>query len=177
MTSTRNIVGTIAAVASLGIAAAVYAVDGPAPGFGPGPGMGPMGGMHGPHGMHGMPGARGPGGNFDPAALIDARMAYVKSALKITTGQEAVWNAYSDKVKQQAQAMKAARATAAQAAALPAPERLTQQLAQMQQHLDSMKSLVSTEMKNLYDILTLEQKAVADKVLGKPRRGFGRPGA
>lgn len=174
MKSTRNIVVGIAAVASLGIAAAVYAVDGPAPGFGPGPGMGPMGGLHGPHGMHG---ARGQAGNFDPAALIDARMAYVKSALKITTGQEAVWNAYSDKVKQQAQAMKAARATAAQAAALPAPERLTQQLAQMQQHLDSMKSLVSTEMKNLYDILTPEQKAVADKVLGKPRRGFGRPGA
>lgn len=174
MKSTRNIVVGIAAVASLGIAAAAYAIDGPGPGCGSGPGMGPMGGLHGPHAMHG---ARGPGGNFDPAALIDARMAYVKSALKITTGQEAVWNAYSDKVKQQAEAMKAARATAAQAAALPAPERLTQQLALMQQHLDSMKSLVSTEMKNLYDVLTPEQKAVADKVLGKPRRGFGRPGA
>lgn len=173
MTSTRNIVGTIAAVASLGLAAAVYAVDGPAPGFGPGPGMGPMGGMHG---QHGMPGARGPGGNFDPAAMVDARMAFLKTTLKITTGQEAVWNAYSDKVKQLAQAMKAAHANAAQTAALPAPDRATQQLALMQQHLDSMKSLVSTEMKNLYDILTPEQKVIADKHLGKPRMGFGRPG-
>ncbi|MFA6314136.1 MAG: Spy/CpxP family protein refolding chaperone [Sterolibacterium sp.] len=175
MTSTRNIVGTIAAVASLGFAAAVYAVDCPAPGSGPGCGMGPMGGMHG---QHGMPGARGPGGNFDPAAMLDARMTRLKSALKITAAQEPAWNEYSAAVKAQAEAMKAARAAAAaQSATLPAPQRMLQHLDMMQQHLVSMRSFVTQDVQKLYSALTPEQQAIADKVLGKPRRGFGRHGS
>lgn len=174
MTSTRNIVGTIAAVASLGFAAAAYAVDGPAPGYAPGPGMGPMGGMHGPHGM---PGARGPGGNFDPAAMLDARMTYLKSALKITAAQEPAWNDYSAAVKAQVEAMKTARAAAAQSAALPAPQRMLQHLDLMQQHLVTMRTFVTQDVQKLYSALTPEQQAIADKVLGKPHRGFGRRGA
>lgn len=173
MNSTRKIIAGIAAIASVGMATALYAqTPGQGPGYGPGAGMGPMG-MHAPHGM---PGARGPGGNFDPAAMIDARMAYLKSALKITSAQEALWNSYSDKIKQQAQAMKAARTAAIQTTTLPAPDRVAQHLTLAQQQLDNLKNVILPEMRNLYDVLSADQKVIADKLLGKPRMGFGRGG-
>lgn len=173
MNSTREIVVGIAAIAALGMATALYAqTPGQGPGYGPGAGMGPMG-MHAPHGM---PGARGPGGHFDPAAMIDARMAYLKSALKITGDQETLWSSYSEKFKQQAQAMKAARTAVTQNTALPAPERMSQHLTLAQQQLDNMKNVILPEMRNLYDALSADQKVIADKLLGKPHMGFGRRG-
>jgi len=168
LNNTRKMIAGIVAIASLGVASAAYS-QAPAPGTG----MGPMGGMYPPQGM---PGAAGPGAHFDPAAMLDGRMAYVKSALKITSAQEGYWDAYSAKVKEQAQAMKAARTTAAQNAPLAAPDRIAKQLAAMQQTLDNMNSNVLPAMRNLYGSLTAEQKAVADKILGKPGRGFGRHG-
>ncbi|MCX7173226.1 MAG: Spy/CpxP family protein refolding chaperone [Proteobacteria bacterium] len=162
MTSTRKIIVGIATVLSLGMAAAVHAQT-----PGSGPGMGPMG----------VPGARGPGGNFDPAAMLDARMTYLKSALKITAAQEPAWNDYTAAVKAQLDAMKAARTAAAQSATLPAPQRMLQHLDLMQQHLVSMRSFVTQDVQKLYSALTPEQQAVADKLLGKPHRGFGRHGA
>ena len=175
MKSTRKIVVGIAAVASLGLAAAVYAQSGPGygygPGYGPGAGMGPMG-MHAPQGM---PGARGPGGNFDPAAMIDARMAYLKTALKITGDQEGAWSAFAATVKQQAEAMKAARVAAVQNVNAAVPDRMAQHITMTQLRLDNLKAL-QPQVTTLYAALSADQKAIADKILGKPRMGFARHG-
>ena len=172
MNSIRNTVISLAALASLGIATSAFAQGTPGtPPAGLGHGIGPMGG----HGPMGAPGARGPGGNFDPSVMIDARMAHLKSTLKITTAQEANWDAFVTQVKAQAQAMKAAR-PAAPTTPVAAPERMTQHIAAMQANLDGLSRNVLPAMKNVYDILTPEQKAIADKQLGKPFMGRGRPG-
>ena len=175
MKSIKKIVVGIAVVASLGMAATIYAqTPGQGPGFGPGagPGMGPMG----MHGAHGLPGARGPGGNFDLAAMIDARMAYVKTALKITSAQEGAWSTFAATVKQQADAMKAARAVAVQNASATVPDRMAQHIAMTQLRLDNLKAL-QPQVIALYASLSADQKVIADKIIGKPRMGFGRPGA
>ena len=180
MKNFRNLVAGITTVASLGMAAAALAQTPPTPpvpgtGFGPPgvghpamdhPGMGPMGAM---------PGAKGPGGSFDPTAMLEARMAYVKSALKITAAQEPAWNKYSAAVKAQAAKMKAARTTAVQAAPTSAPDKMLYHMDQMGTHLIDMKSFVSNEVKPFYDQLTAEQKTIADKVLGRPHPRMGRP--
>lgn len=173
MKSTRKVILGIAAVASLGIAAAVYAEAGP--GFGHGAGHCPGAGVGaGPTGAGG-PGARGPAAKFDPAARVDARMAYLKSALKITQEQEPAWTSYVSQVKQQVDAMHGLRTAAVQNATLSAPERMAQHTALMQQRLASMQTLQGA-MQGLYSALTTEQKALADDLLGKPGMGFGRHG-
>jgi len=188
MKSTRKLVVGIAAVASLGLAAAAFSQPAPGSGYGPGAGMGPMGmnagqampGAMGPGAMRHGPmgaGAMGPGGNFDPAAMLETRMTYVKSALKITAGQESYWNAYSEAVKAQVAAMKAAHtaATQTQTPPAPAPERVAKHLTLMQAHLTDMQTNVLPAMRSLYGSLTDEQKVIADNVLGKPQRGFRKP--
>ena len=71
-------------------------------GYGPGPGMGR--GM-GPWAWAGR--GMGPHGHGNPSAMADARLAYLKSELKITSGQETAWKAFADQAKQQAEAMQA----------------------------------------------------------------------
>jgi len=188
MKRTYKIVSGIALIASLGIATAVYAHGGFGPGAGPcggdgtgmsqgfGPGMGshgygPMGGMGGPQGM---PGHMAAGANFDPAAMMEGRLAFLKSTLKITAKQDAAWQAYSAKAKQQGETMLAARAAmTAQNATGSAPERMAQRTAMMKQHLDNMETM-NAALKDLYAVLTPEQKAIADQHFGNMRMAFGR---
>lgn len=195
MKRTYSIVSGIAIIASLGIATAVHAHGG---GFGPragscmgnGPGMvqgncpgqgpnmgyqghGPMGGMIGMQGPQGMPGHRADRANFDPAAMIEGRLAYLKSALKITDKQEAAWQAYGAKAKQQGVAMQASRAAlSAQNASGSAPERMTQRTAMMKQRIDNMETM-NAALKDLYAVLTPEQKTIADQHFGNMRMAFG----
>ena len=166
MKSTRKIIVGLVAVASLGIGAAVYAVDSFGPGYGAG--MGPMGGMRA---AQGMPGAKG--GNFDPAAMIDGRLAYLKSALKITTAQESYWQVFSTAFKQQGDAMQAMHTAAFQNAAATAPDRMAQHVTLMQQQLANMETM-SNALKDLYAVLSTDQKTVADQLFGNMHGGFGR---
>jgi len=173
MKSTRKLVVGIATVASLGIAAVAFAVDGPGPGFGPGmgPGMAAMGAAHGPQNMRGA-GMGAP--NFDMAAMADARLTRIKAALKITTDQEGPWSALAATVKQQAAAMQAIRTAAIQEAKTTVPERMTQHILIAQHHVDNMKAL-QPKVTALYDVLSADQKAVADKMLGRMHGRMGPP--
>lgn len=179
-----KILGGIAIIASFGIATAVHAHGG---GFGPGagsctgngPGMaqgfgphghGPMGGMNGPQGTSGH---RADRANFDPAAMMEGRLGYLKSVLKITDKQEAAWQAYGAKAKQQGESMQASRAAmSSQNATGSAPERMAQRTTMMKQHLDNMETM-NTALKDLYAVLTPEQKAIADRHFGNMRMAFG----
>lgn len=97
----------------------------------------------------------------DPAARAEQHLSHFKSELKITAGQEPLWQAFAEKVKANAgQGMKAMRETAKET--VPAPERMAQMIAMMKERTAAMES-VSESFKRLYDALTPEQKAVADK--------------
>lgn len=189
-----------AGVAALGLAAslAVAHPGGYGPGAGFGPGMGPgMGGMHpgmmgagpGPQGMHpGMMGA-GPGmmgmhpgmmgmgpqamQGADFAAVFDARMAASKAMLKITAEQESAWQAYATQVKSQFETMQAFRATMhAAAPAGSAAERIDQHAAMMKQGA-AMAEQTSKAVKDLYAVLSPEQRAIADQRLFAMGPRFG----
>ena len=199
MKRTYKILGGIALITSFGIASAVYAHGG---GFGSGtgpcvssgqvmgpgmgsPGHGPMGGIGGMGGPQGMSGHRADGASFDPAAMLQGRLAFLKSTLKITDLQDAAWQAYSAKAKQQGEAMQATRIamTGARRAGLPgevtaqnatgsAPERMALRTAMMKQHLDNMETM-NAALKDLYAVLTPEQKVIADRHFGNMRMAFG----
>ena len=147
MKRSHKIVAGLAASLSLATAAIVYAH--PA-------GSGPcMGAGMGPHGMDGRMGA----GN--PAVMVESHLTSLKSELNLTPGQEGAWQAFADKAKQQAESMQAMRGTMQQAAG-SAPERMSQHTEMMKQRLAGMETMASA-VKDLYAILTPEQKAIADK--------------
>lgn len=206
MTNTRKILTGVAAAASLAFATVtVYAA--PPAGYGPGaggcafngagPGVagagtwggGPMGrGM-----MGGGMGGYGPGmmgGGYGPGAAagggpavnmgerMDARLSFLKGELKITSDQEAAWGAYATQAKAQAAAMQAFHAQPPSAAQTPA-ERIEQRADRAKLHAEQLKTM-SAAVKDLYAVLTPEQKAVADQHFGGRRlsqagpRSYGR---
>jgi hypothetical protein len=125
--------------------------------------QGPMG--HGPMGR-GM-GAQGFG---NPSAMADARNAYFKSELKITLAQEPAWKNYADQRKQQVEAMQALRGTVQGSAQATAPERLELRNQTMKKRQEQMEKTTAV-FKELYAVLSPEQKALADQ-----RVGFGMMG-
>ena len=145
------------------------------PGYGPGPGMGrgmgPGGGM-GPMG-YGM----GPQAYGNPGAMADARNAYLKSELKITPAQESAWKTFAEQTKQQAEAMQAWRTTIQGSAPATAPERLELRNQVMKKRQEQMEK-ATTAFKDLYAVLTPEQKALADQhfgMMGGRGWAFNRP--
>jgi Spy/CpxP family protein refolding chaperone len=188
MKSTTKIIAAAAAAAtvSLAVAGAVYAH--------PGTGMGP--GMGGGHGMgHGMgmgvghrmgrgpgmgPGAgAGAGSGFDMAAAATARAAQLKSQLKITPEQEQAWQAYEALVAQQAASMQAMRdqfhAQAQNAQPGAAPPDFAAHRQSMIALRETKQTAHSAAMKDLYAVLTPEQRTIADRNLSwEPHRMQGR---
>jgi len=200
MKTTTKIIAAAAATLSLALAGAVFAHPGggmgwgPGMGHGPGMGMGPgmgygpgMGGMgpgmgYGP-GMGMGPGMRGMGpgaGGSDMAAATAGRLAALKVQLKITAAQDSAWKAYESVVTQQSTAMQAkrddfhAKLQNTQPGATPAD---------MAAHRDAMFALResgfaanSAALKDLYAVLTPEQRAIADRTMNYAggRRGPGR---
>ena len=150
-------------------------------------GYGPQGGGMPYHGMMGggprgfgpgfAAGPRGSGPGFagGPGFSVDARLAALKTELKITSNQESAWDAYGKQVKQQAESMQALFAKAP-APAQSAPERMSQRNEFAKQRLASMETM-SGALKNLYATLTPEQKTLADQYLAGGGRGrFGGRG-
>jgi Spy/CpxP family protein refolding chaperone len=122
----------------------------------------------------------GPQGYGNPSAMADARNAYFKSELKITPAQETAWKAYADLRKQQFEAMQALRATVQGSAQASAPERLELRNQVMKKRQDQMEKMTAA-FKDLYAVLSPEQKALADQRVGFGMRGgrgmaFGGPG-
>ncbi len=147
-----GIAGTALAQPGMGMMKAGYGCDGTGP-------MGKMGRM---------------AGNFDPAERAAERLDYMKYQLKITDAQAPLWSAFAGKMQAKAgQGVKAFRDQAQSSATLPAPERMAQRQAAMEQHLASMKD-VHESFARLYAALTPEQQAVADKNFA--RMGMGGMG-
>ena len=111
-------------------------------------------------------------GMMDPATGAERHLAHFKDELKLTAQQEPLWQAFADKVKQNAgSGMKAMHDLDA---ALPAPERMARMNAVMKERLAAMESSTDA-FKRLYDALTPEQKKIADHHAAHMGR-MGRPG-
>jgi hypothetical protein len=171
-------IAAVLAASALSFGLTANAQQGPGGGMGPGGmgrGMGPGGGPEGCPMMGGqMMG--------DPTARIDQHLAQFKSQLKITPQQEPLWQAFTEKAKAGMGQGKAHWQEMQQAKT--APERMNLMLEHMKQRTAAMEG-VNDAFKRLYDALTPEQKAIADKhqpfgdhMGGKrgPQRGMGGPG-
>jgi len=113
-------------------------------------------------------GMMGPGmmGQGDFKAMVEGRLAYVKTALSITDEQAAAWKAYEDASRANVQSMQAAHQTMITAMQSgSAIDRMQAHITLMQARLDALKALKpATEA--LYKALTPEQQKKADTLLG-----------
>jgi hypothetical protein len=176
-TTLKIIAGTIT-VLSLATAGAVFAHPGMGMGPGYGMGMGPGSGMGmGPgYGMgmgmgpgHGM-GMRGAMAGPEAAAWMTGRLAELKTELKITPTQDAAWQAYTTVVQQQAAAGQALRAqmlaqTPAPGTATPADR--SAQFEAMGKLREQHLAARDAALKDLYAVLSPEQKQLADQRLNR----------
>jgi hypothetical protein len=129
-------------------------------------GGGMMGeGMMGPGMMSGM-GAGMMMGQEDLKAMVEGRLAYVKTALSITEEQATAWKAYEDAARADVQSMQTvhqAMMTAMQSGS--AIDRMQTHITMMQARLDALKAL-KPAAETLYQALTPEQKKKADTLFG-----------
>ena len=106
-----------------------------------------------------------------PSERVEARLAYIKTALKITDAQQTQWNGFADAVRKNAkdmdQRMQAWRQQHGERRGAQRPNAI-QRLERMQTfHADAVtriNDLLAAE-KPLYATLSPEQKRVADVVL------------
>ena len=183
MKLTYKIIAGVAATLTLSAAGIVYAHQG----GGMGQGMGHMGqgmgmGMGMGPGMRGMGpmGGMGPIGNQDMSALAASRMAQLKSELKIAPDQEAAWKGFETTVAQQSAAMQSLRSEmhAQMQSGASGVDHDAQRDKMIKLH-DTNAAARAAALKDLYAVLTPEQKAIADRsanVMGGPRaqnRHFG----
>jgi hypothetical protein len=114
-----------------------------------------------------------------PSERVEARLAEIKNALKITDAQQPQWNAFADTLRKQARAgderMKE-RMAQRQKGAKPAPMTAIQRLERRQAFLAAASARtgeVVTAAKPLYAALSPEQQKIADDLLAKrtSRRG------
>jgi hypothetical protein len=116
-----------------------------------------------------------------PGAMIEARLAFLKTALKVTDAQTAAWNAVADVLREQAKRHDteiAARRKAREAATEP-PDLPT--ILQDRQHMaveesDDLSKLLAA-LKPFYGLLSAEQKETADHLFppGHPGMDHGGP--
>ncbi len=134
--------------------------------------------------MHHGPGAGrgGPGGRWsNPAAAVEGHLAALKVELKITPDQDTAWKTFTDKARQQADTMIARRdarraqmSSTTPATPQSAPERLAQRTEFAKQRVAGMETMTAA-VKDLYAVLTPEQKTLADRQLAHgPMGGGGR---
>ncbi|HTQ77645.1 MAG TPA: Spy/CpxP family protein refolding chaperone [Burkholderiales bacterium] len=132
---------------------------------------------------------------FKPSDRVEARLAYIRTALKITDAQQAQWSAFADTMRRMAaerdkrmqemrakwherkEAMKDGKHEHHRPSVIERMQRA------QQMHADAVARIneVLAVEKPLYDSLSPEQKQVADEVLmphgrrgGFGHRGFGR---
>ena len=137
----------------------------PGAGAGSGPMMGGMGGG----------GRMGGGGMMNPAGA-EFRLDGVKSALKVTAEQESAWNAYAGAVKMRAETRVKFHE---QMASTDPAARAELQGKHFAANAEAAKQ-IGAARDGLYVVLTPEQKATADRMIGIPgvaRRGNATPGS
>lgn len=135
--------------------------------------MGPW--MMGPNGMMNN-GTMGPwmmGWNGQGASMctmmtghIEGRLAYLKTELKVTDAQAALWNAYAIAARENAQAMTThctAMMSQAGSTGFSLPDRLDQHEQFMAAQLDALRAMNKT-LKPLYAALSDPQKQAANQL-------------
>jgi uncharacterized protein YukE len=107
---------------------------------------------------------------------IDARLAYIKTALKITPAQEGQWNVLADAMRKQAKQFDDERQARRAAGDQPASaiERLQQRQRSMALASASLNELLEAA-RPLYATFSDAQKNTADEMLNR-RGGFHRHG-
>ncbi len=136
-----------------------------------GKGMGMMGGscpmmnMMATGGMMDQ-GATDGGQSAHMAALADGRLAYLKSELAITETQTDAWNEYAKVVKAQATTMQEMHAGMMKSVQNGTTvQRMEARIKGMQAMTEALIALKPATAK-LYDVLTPEQKEMADELIG-----------
>ena len=116
-----------------------------------------------------------------PSERAEARLAYLRTALKITDAQQAQWNAFAETLRNQArsadQRMQEFRAQREQRATRERPNAIARLELEQQRHAASATRINErlAVQRPLYAALSTEQKAIADELLA-PRRHSGRFG-
>lgn len=113
-----------------------------------------------------------------PSERVEARIAYLKTALKISDAQQTQWDAFADTLRKQAQAMderiKARRSQKAEGrrdARPTAIERLERRQARLAAASARLNETLAAA-KPLYMALSPEQQKIADELLAPQRRGM-----
>ena len=120
-----------------------------------------------------------------PSERVEARLAYIRTALKITDAQQAQWNAFAETLRNQARAadqrMQEFRSQREQGATRERPNAIARLEREQQRHAESATRINErlAVQRPLYAALSTEQKAIADEVLAPRRHGghFGRGGS
>jgi hypothetical protein len=119
-----------------------------------------------------------------PVERVEAQLAYLKTALRITPAQEAQWNAYAEVRRKHAreaaeriEQFRARRAEHQHEARPSAIERLERRQAMMALASTRLNETLAA-LKPLYAALSAEQRQIADELLApRGRGGFGHRGA
>lgn len=115
-----------------------------------------------------------------PGERIEARLAYAKTALKITPAQEQQWNVLAEVLRKHARAMDeqaATRRAARDAGNQPVPANAIERLEQRQKMMQAASLRMNEVLeaaKPLYASLSDDQKKEADSLLNQ-RGGRGGP--
>jgi Spy/CpxP family protein refolding chaperone len=172
MKTRSTILATSAFVAMCAAGGALAHPGGMGYGMGPGMQQGPGVGMH--QGVMG-----GMAGPASPAAVA-TYLEQAKAALKISTAQEPAWSKYSEVMTQLAQSRAAMRAQ--MQARMNEPKALTAEELTAQHEATSKlrvehQAARATAYKDLYSVLTPEQRSIADQQLqGRHGDRFGARG-
>lgn len=117
-----------------------------------------------------------------PSERIEARLAYLKTALKITDAQQPQWDVFANTLRKQArdmdQRIQARRSQMAEVQAGTQPTAI-ERLERRQQRLDAAAARLKETLaaaKPLYAALTPEQQKVADELLASRRHGMRHRG-
>lgn len=112
-----------------------------------------------------------------PSERIEARLAYLKTALKITDAQLPQWEAFANTLRKHARAMDErieARRSQMQAQRETRPTAI-ERLERRQERLATASARLHETLaaaKPLYAALTQEQQKIADELLAAPRPGM-----
>ena len=100
-------------------------------------------------------------------ARLEARIVYLRERLQITAAQDPQWSVFAQALR--ADAVARTQAAAAAPAATPGPLPLSERLARRQADLAARSQRLGAVMRALtplYAALSVEQKAVADRLVG-----------
>ncbi len=109
-----------------------------------------------------------------PGAMMEGRLATLKTELGITDAQLPQWNAFADALRARMTAMQGMRAQMMQQDRTASwPERLAQHEQRLSAHLDAMKAMEGP-VKALWDSLSAEQQRKAAEQMPGPMGTMGR---